>query len=263
MEEIKDIILSKKKIVIFSGAGVSVHAGIPDYRSGSGIFAQLREDYPNIDPSDLFSRRFHNEHPEFAEHPKILEFRQAMKNAEPQPSHYLPGFLDQLGILKRVYTQNIDGLYLKAGLDPDKLVEYHGNMDDTVMYGDPIPPRAIETQVQDFILEKDVDGCICMGTSLQVAPFNALVNAVPRGCTRILVDINPTNAMSNRWCKPKMRHNDGCYDYISTGMANDSWVKIGKQKITLRPLWDDHKRFDNRIVKLDCDEFAKVILNSY
>jgi NAD-dependent deacetylase len=47
-------------------------------------------------------------------------------DAQPNPSHHIAAYLASKGRLLGVLTQNIDGLYLKAGLDPSLLVELHG-----------------------------------------------------------------------------------------------------------------------------------------
>ena len=53
-----------------------------------------------------------------------------------------------------MYTQNIDGLYQKAGVNPSLVVEWHGSLarKDIVLYGDPISPACMKQAQRDFVL---------------------------------------------------------------------------------------------------------------
>ncbi len=253
-----------KQVVILSGAGISTNAGIPDYRSKSGIFAQLAasQEYPDAKtPETFFSRYFVTKHPDIFEHKLVKQFRQQMLDAQPTPSHKLAQWLNDRGILHRVFTQNVDGMYQKAGLPAEKIVEYHGNYDDgsIVLYGDPIPFTAEHRVIKDLIENRDTDLLIVMGSSLQVSPFCALPNMVNKNCTRVLVDIAPENAMHNTWSKTyNLRSgNDGMYS-----LGNSvSWIKTGGRRVSLRPRWNDKKKYPNQyIFKTDCDEWAKALM---
>lgn len=253
-----------KNVVILSGAGVSTNAGIPDYRSKDGIFAQLVKsgDYPGVtQPSDFFSRKFMTAHPEISEHKLVRQFRQQMADAEPTASHQLAKWCHDRGILNRVYTQNVDGQYQKTGLSEEMIVEYHGNyLEGTiVMYGDAIDPICECQIIHDFTVDPP-DLLIVMGSSLQVAPFCAIPNLVDKSCTRVLVDIAPENAFVNAWTKTCTRLFEDMY---TGGGGSKSWVKFGKQRVTLRPQWQNHKRYPNQyIIRMDCDEFAEKLLGN-
>lgn len=105
-----------KNVIILSGAGVSTNAGIPDYRSSNnnGLRCLLESGKPKH---------------EILSHPSIIQFRNMVINCNPTKSHYLAKVLNDKGILKRVYTQNVDGLYQKAGVPGEKIVEFHGSSD--------------------------------------------------------------------------------------------------------------------------------------
>lgn len=101
--------------------------------------------------------------------------------------------------MKRVYTQNVDGLYQRTGLPDDMIVEFHGsiNNDSIVRYGEDIPKEAISQVLDDFdTLDPLI--LIVMGTSLQVYPFAAIPNLAPKGSIRILVDININKFLPTR-----------------------------------------------------------------
>lgn len=259
-----DILSGKyKKIVILSGAGVSTNAGIPDYRSKSGIFAKLIEsgDYPDAkSPEDFFSRSFVNKHPEIFKHKLVQNFNQQMLDAEPTASHKFAKWFYDLGILSRVYTQNVDGLYQKTGLPQDKVVEFHGNYSNgtIVLYGDSINSNCIHKITEDLVEDEETDLLIVMGSSLQVAPFCAIPNLVNKNCTRVLVDMVPENAFINAWTKQKTSLYEDMYRY---GGGEKSWIKFGKRRVSLRPQWQDHKKYPKQyIFREDCDEWSDNIM---
>ena len=53
IEELKKMINESKRIVVFSGAGLSTNSGIPDFRSASGIYNEkLKSKYT---PEEIIS----------------------------------------------------------------------------------------------------------------------------------------------------------------------------------------------------------------
>jgi len=112
-------------VLVVSGAGVSVAAGIPDFRSpGSGLYDNLHK-YDLPYPEAIFDVDFYNQNP--------LPFVTLAKeiwpgvNYRPTLTHCFFSLLDKKGILSRVYTQNIDGLEAVAGVTEERLVECHGH----------------------------------------------------------------------------------------------------------------------------------------
>ena len=43
-----DLIRNSKKIIVLTGAGISVSCGIPDFRSRNGLYAKLAVDFPEL-----------------------------------------------------------------------------------------------------------------------------------------------------------------------------------------------------------------------
>lgn len=110
------------RIVFFGGAGVSTASNIPDFRSAKGIFSQKLKTH--LVPEQLVSHTFYVHYPE--------EFYDFYKNyllypeAKPNDCHIALAKLEQMGKLKAVVTQNIDGLHQAAG---SKVVyELHGSV---------------------------------------------------------------------------------------------------------------------------------------
>ncbi|KAJ7841347.1 DHS-like NAD/FAD-binding domain-containing protein [Mycena olivaceomarginata] len=113
-------ILKAKRIVIVCGAGISVKAGIPDFRSPEGLFQTLKRDNPKevlASGKDLFDASvFHSENTTSLFYQMIARLSELSNAAEPTPFHNILRALDDRGKLLRVYSQNIDSLEQKCGL---------------------------------------------------------------------------------------------------------------------------------------------------
>jgi len=112
---------SKPRVVVLAGAGVSTSAGIPDFRSPGGMYDTLKPELltatqeqkarMETDPTHVvqWSLFQHNPLPYLeVRRPFILQI--AQRKWKPTISHYFFAMLHQKGMLRRVYTQNIDGL---------------------------------------------------------------------------------------------------------------------------------------------------------
>ena len=109
IEKFKKIIEESDNIVFFGGAGVSTESGIPDFRSKDGLY-NMKYKYP---PEEILSRTFFVNHTE-----EFYEFYKDKLNSlkyEPNITHKVLAKLENMGKLKAVVTQNIDGLHQKAG----------------------------------------------------------------------------------------------------------------------------------------------------
>ncbi|KAJ6570121.1 DHS-like NAD/FAD-binding domain-containing protein [Mycena vulgaris] len=120
LEKVIKAILKAKRIVIVCGAGISVQAGIPDFRSPEGLFQTLKRDNPKealASGKDLFDASvFHSENTTALFCQMIARLSELSNAAEPTPFHNLLRTLDDRGKLLRVYTQNIDAIEQKSGL---------------------------------------------------------------------------------------------------------------------------------------------------
>ena len=102
-------------------------SGIPDFRSANGLYRNLNKfPVPYLsDPSSIFSiKDFHRLSTPFW----ILAREMFYSNHKyhPTPCHFMLSLLKDRGVLRRIYTQNIDGLERDAGLAPPLLIEGHG-----------------------------------------------------------------------------------------------------------------------------------------
>lgn len=161
------------QIIILSGAGVSTNAGIPDYRScRSGSRELLTFLTEKTSSKDFYSD-------------SRLEI---FNDVNPTPSHFLAKELYERNLLKRAYTQNIDGLYQKAGLPDEMVVEFHGSISkkNVVRYDEDIPNDVIGKLLEDFQDNKPII-MLVMGTSMKVYPFAVIPNMAPKNSIRGLI----------------------------------------------------------------------------
>lgn len=86
-----------KKILVLTGAGISVSAGIPDFRSPKiGLYATLKGKYDIDDPSDIFNIEYFKSNPEvFYDFSKEFDWTKY----DPTPTHYFIKLLNEKGLL--------------------------------------------------------------------------------------------------------------------------------------------------------------------
>lgn len=117
--------LAKSRYAIaLTGAGISTESGIPDFRGPNGVWTknpeaerkayQTYSEFLNS-PEEYWGNRLSQ--------PSILG---DLHHRVPNPGHYALARLEEMGILKCVITQNIDGLHERAG--HQRVLEYHGSI---------------------------------------------------------------------------------------------------------------------------------------
>lgn len=121
IEQFADLIVESKRIVVFTGAGVSTESGIPDFRSRDGIWTKH-------DPEDFTYQKFVSSKEARRKMYVMLEDSGLMSGARPNPAHYAIAELEKMGKLDCIITQNVDGLHQDAGNSEDKVFQLHGNM---------------------------------------------------------------------------------------------------------------------------------------
>lgn len=214
------------RVVVLCGAGISTSAGIKDFRSANGLYA-------NKATSRVFTAEFFDTNPtEFYQH-VAHEFAPMLHGAKPRPTpaHALLRVLRDAGWLSRVYTQNIDHLERDVGIQPGDLVECHGSLfrtfcpacnarsedpatvarfwatveqtpqqpptcacggvlrPDVVLFGEPLPARFHQLAYTDVAA---CDLLLVMGTSLVVYPVASLPSFVGPLAPRVLFNNEPS-----------------------------------------------------------------------
>ncbi len=119
IEELARLVQRASRAVVFTGAGISTDAGIPDFRSANGFWKtnkpiEYRDFVASPDIRGEAWRRFFMISDKFAA-------------VEPGRAHRAVAGLVALGHVSTVITQNIDGLHARAGIARDRIIEIHGN----------------------------------------------------------------------------------------------------------------------------------------
>ena len=117
---LKNWINESCNIVFFGGAGVSTESSIPDFRGVDGLYHQEYQ-YP---PETIISRSFYRSNP--GEFYRFYKNKMLFPDAKPNPAHLALAKLEEMGKLKAVITQNIDGLHQEAG--SKNVLELHGSV---------------------------------------------------------------------------------------------------------------------------------------
>lgn len=118
INELKHIIDESEDIVFFTGAGISVPSGIPDFRSADGLYTN------DLRAESIISHSYFMSHPK--EFYKFYKDKMVYEDAEPNIAHKWIAKMEESGKSKGVITQNIDGLHLMAG--SKNVVEIHGTI---------------------------------------------------------------------------------------------------------------------------------------
>jgi NAD-dependent SIR2 family protein deacetylase len=215
--------LKQGVVLVLSGAGVSVAAGIPDFRTpGTGLYDNLHT-YNLPFPEAVFDLEF------YARNPKpFCRLAQDLWPTlfVPTLTHCFVALLQKHGLLLRNYSQNIDGLEHRAGLTEAYLIECHGHFrtasciqckrpadadvvkesileqgmppacskckrprnwikPDIVFFGEGLPSKFHQHLDKDCSKAKV---CLVLGTSLQVMPVAGIPDWVGPDCKRVLIN---------------------------------------------------------------------------
>ena len=120
IDAVADIVLQSKKIVVFTGAGISTESGIPDFRSPGGI-------WDRYDPNELTYQKFLSSQAsreKYWERQKLLW--PIIATAKPNAGHLAIAELHKMGKLNCVITQDGDSLHQKSGVPEEMVIELHG-----------------------------------------------------------------------------------------------------------------------------------------
>ena len=218
IEKLTQILRDSNNIVFFGGAGCSCESGIPDFRSASGLWNEKLK--INLTPEQLVS------HTMFMKYPKeFFEFyrdKLIYPDAKPNAAHIALAKLEEMGKLKAVVTQNIDGLHQAAG--SKHVYELHGSVlrnycvkchafyDEKFILeskgvptctkcGGNVKPDVVpyEEGLDDNVIRGAIaaiskaDTLIIGGTSLVVYPAAGLINYF-RGKNLVLINKSSTSA---------------------------------------------------------------------
>lgn len=119
LERLRDMVGAARRIVAFTGAGISTESGIPDFRSPGGIWTKYQpiyfDDFMSSEEMrrEAWRRKFATD--------------ETMTKAEPNAGHRALAKLVEQGRMSAIITQNIDGLHQRSGVPEQRIIELHGN----------------------------------------------------------------------------------------------------------------------------------------
>ncbi|KAB7455560.1 NAD-dependent deacetylase, partial [Bifidobacterium dentium] len=111
-----------KKIAVFTGAGISTSAGIPDFRGPDGVWTKHPEQTKVYDIEAFLC------HEEDRKYSWRWQKESPVWTAQPGTAHKALVKLEQAGMLTLLATQNFDALHEKAGNSSDVIVNLHGTI---------------------------------------------------------------------------------------------------------------------------------------
>ncbi|WWC89252.1 uncharacterized protein L201_004172 [Kwoniella dendrophila CBS 6074] len=142
LSDVSTAIAKARRIVVVSGAGISCSSGIPDFRSADGLYSLVKSKYPDhfFNGKELFSSGlFSNPITTSIFYTFIAELYKECLKAKPTLTHEFISKLNNNKKLLRSYTQNVDGLERRLGLESGgrgkgfkkketKNIELHGDL---------------------------------------------------------------------------------------------------------------------------------------
>jgi NAD-dependent deacetylase len=218
----KEWVAAARRIVVFTGAGISTDSGIPDFRGPNGLWTK------NPAAEKAATLQHYLAEPEVRQAAWQNRLHSPAWDALPNAAHLSLLPLEADGRLLAIVTQNVDELHQRAGHDPARIIEVHGTMrwtrcwecndrrpmewalhrvragevdppcelcggvlkSDTISFGQALVPEVIEAAMQ---AAERCDLIIAAGSSLSVFPA---ANVVPRaknaGAKVLILNGEPT-----------------------------------------------------------------------
>jgi len=118
-KELADLIMGAKRVVVFTGAGISTESGIPDFRSPGGVWSKMKP----IMFQDFVAR----EDMRREAWTRTFTGRAGWTGAKPNAGHAAVARMVAHGKASAVITQNVDNLHQDSGVPASKVIELHGN----------------------------------------------------------------------------------------------------------------------------------------
>ncbi|KAK5168420.1 uncharacterized protein LTR77_006990 [Saxophila tyrrhenica] len=168
LDQLLHVLHNRQKIVVIAGAGISVSAGIPDFRSSTGLFKSLKDEHKlKGSGKHLFDASVYKDDTSTSTfHEMIGSMSRTTRDAKPTAFHHMLATIAKEDRLLRLYSQNVDGIDTslpplssrvplrkdEAGKWP-RTVQLHGGLDkmvcskchdlsdfDAALFSGPVPP---------------------------------------------------------------------------------------------------------------------------
>jgi NAD-dependent deacetylase len=118
-QRLADILSPARRVVVFTGAGISTESGIPDFRSPGGLWTQIKPiTYQEFVGSEAVRR---------ASWGRTFSGVARWTGSRPNAGHRAVAALLASGKARSVITQNVDNLHQDGGAPAERVIELHGN----------------------------------------------------------------------------------------------------------------------------------------
>jgi NAD-dependent deacetylase len=217
MEQARRWVESARRVVVFTGAGISTESGIPDFRGPQGVWTR------NPAAERMSTLQHYLGDPEVRKAAWQSRLGHPAWEAKPNAGHMALVRLERGGRLHALITQNIDELHQAAGNSQDKVIELHGTMrkvvcwgcgrkgpmpqvlervragdpdphcescggilkSDTISFGQNLDPAVLERAMR---AAGEAELLLSVGTSLQVYPAAGVVPVAREAGARIVIN---------------------------------------------------------------------------
>jgi len=196
--------MSKKKLVVLTGAGISAESGLKTFRDSDGL-------WEGYDINEVATATAWRRNPALVQEFYNLR-RKGVKEAQPNAAHHALAELEN-DFDVHIITQNIDDLHERAG--STKIIHLHGEIfkmrsdkNEELIYpiyddiktgdlaedGAQLRPHivwfeeAVPKMEDAALITRQADLFLIVGTSLVVYPAAGLVNYVPWHIPKFIVD---------------------------------------------------------------------------
>jgi NAD-dependent deacetylase len=214
--QVRTWIAACDRVVALTGAGISTDSGIPDFRGPNGLWTR------NPAAERLSDIRYYVADAEIRKQAWRGRLEHPAWSAQPNAGHRALAELERRGKLHALVTQNIDGLHIRAGNSPQRVIEVHGNLhqaiclgcgwkgamqsvldrvrageddprcgqcagilkSDTISFGQALVPEVIERALESA---RAAELLLAVGTSLKVFPVAHMVPLARKAGVRIVI----------------------------------------------------------------------------
>ncbi|UJF29700.1 NAD-dependent deacylase [Kaistella sp. 97-N-M2] len=204
----------KKKLVVFSGAGISAESGVKTFRDSNGLWENHKIE--EVASPEGFAR----------DPKKVLDFynarRRQLKEVRPNEAHLILAELEAYFDVT-IITQNVDDLHEKAG--SNTIIHLHGelkkarpvnsdsqiipweddlNLGDVNFEGIQLRPHIVwfgevVTEMEKaIVVAETADVFLVVGTSMQVYPAAGLIQYIPKHCKVFVIDPDLENRFTQK-----------------------------------------------------------------
>ena len=219
-ETLARMIDQARRVVVFTGAGISTESGIPDFRSPGGVWSKMKPIYFQDFVASEDRRR--------EAWTRAFSGRAGWVGASPNAGHHAVARLVKSGKVSAVITQNVDNLHQDSGVPAGKVIELHGNASyatclecglryelavlkgpflgtgeiptchecagivktATISFGQPMPPEPMSRAEEESLA---CDAFLVLGSSLVVYPAEGFPLLAKRnGAELAIVNREPT-----------------------------------------------------------------------